>query len=507
MPAIAASEIIHPKQLSAEERQQLIDALYAVHCEIFDGVERAAFAKYVVESKADHTIIRVHKSAEERIVGYCAIHIFEKELGGRPVAVIRMEAGSLREYRGGNSNVRFCTNYILRYWLANLRRRLYYLGTLVHPSSYMLFAKYTDEVLPSRERPLAPSQQALMAEMARAFELEPVDAARPLVVHVGWRTRDTEVERAYWRTCPKPTARFFVQENPSYGEGHGLMTLVPISGRTLLRSGRRVTRDKLQRRIELTLSSLQRLPLVRRFLAPQIIQRRLRQTALFADIPAADLRELAQAAEVIALPAGSYVFHDGDAGNELYIVASGSVYVIDEDRTEDEIIDQLAVGALFGEMAVLSNEPRMAAVRTATRATLIRIHRRPLFALMERHAAMRTAIWAAFDSRRFNEVVSATPRLAHLDRQQRADWFAQGQREELAPQQSITLADSWTLLLTGSAEISQGELCLSVRAPALIRAAAPLELVAQAASRIVRLPLAAHEWPLPSDTATAGVVA
>jgi len=70
MSRIASTEVIGPKSLSTEARNQLIDALYAVHNEIFDGVERESFAKYVVESKAEHTWIQVHKSEAGEIVGW-----------------------------------------------------------------------------------------------------------------------------------------------------------------------------------------------------------------------------------------------------------------------------------------------------------------------------------------------------------------------------------------------------------------------------------------------------
>lgn len=55
MPAIVSTAVIHPKQLTVDERQQLTDALYTVHCQIFDGVDKASFAKYIVESKAQQT--------------------------------------------------------------------------------------------------------------------------------------------------------------------------------------------------------------------------------------------------------------------------------------------------------------------------------------------------------------------------------------------------------------------------------------------------------------------
>ena len=100
MPRIASTEVIVPKTLTLEARARLTDALYAVHQQIFDGVERESFAKYVVESKAEHTWIQVHKNEAGDIVGYFAMHVFEKPLNGVTTAVFRAEAGSLRAYRG-----------------------------------------------------------------------------------------------------------------------------------------------------------------------------------------------------------------------------------------------------------------------------------------------------------------------------------------------------------------------------------------------------------------------
>src|SRR5690348_7983421 len=80
MPGIVASEVVVPSELTAEQRQRLIDDLYLIHCQIFDGVEKASFAKYVVESKANSTSILLHKNAAGQVVGYHAVHVFEQTL-------------------------------------------------------------------------------------------------------------------------------------------------------------------------------------------------------------------------------------------------------------------------------------------------------------------------------------------------------------------------------------------------------------------------------------------
>src|SRR5277367_6616719 len=98
-----AREIILPQELPPAEREALVDALYAIQREVFDGVDRATFAKYVVDSKAERTWISVHRDAEGKIGGYAAVHAFERRIDGCPVTIVRAEAGSRRDLRGGNS--------------------------------------------------------------------------------------------------------------------------------------------------------------------------------------------------------------------------------------------------------------------------------------------------------------------------------------------------------------------------------------------------------------------
>src|SRR6185295_6746676 len=146
----------------------------------------------------------------------------------------------------------------LRVLLANPGRRFYYLGSLVHPSSYSLFAKFFPEVHPSVHTQTPPAMLRLMDDMADEFGLARVDEQNPLVRKVGWKTRDTEAERAYWQQCDKPAARFFVQANRGYGQGHGLLTLVPLSLAAMAAMGRQFVAQKLAKLRDAVLSHFPR---------------------------------------------------------------------------------------------------------------------------------------------------------------------------------------------------------------------------------------------------------
>lgn len=64
-------------------------------------------------------------------------------------------------------------------------------------------------------------------------------------------------------------------------------------------------------------------------------------------------------------PAGATVIKQGDSGNEFFIVASGklSVWVKKVFKNPVQIATQLP-GKYFGEMALVSNHPRMATIKT-----------------------------------------------------------------------------------------------------------------------------------------------
>jgi CRP-like cAMP-binding protein len=67
---------------------------------------------------------------------------------------------------------------------------------------------------------------------------------------------------------------------------------------------------------------------------------------------------------------GEYIFHEGHAGNEAYLIVSGEVEIFKETTTEKTTLGNLGRGALFGEMSIIDNEPRMAAAMAKEQTTL-----------------------------------------------------------------------------------------------------------------------------------------
>jgi diguanylate cyclase (GGDEF)-like protein len=82
---------------------------------------------------------------------------------------------------------------------------------------------------------------------------------------------------------------------------------------------------------------------------------------LFKDMSGLEVNAVSAFLEPRRFAAGSTVFSEGESGKELFIVRSGRVgsYVTQSDGTRREVYE-FPPGALFGEMAIIEDEPRSA---------------------------------------------------------------------------------------------------------------------------------------------------
>ena len=105
----------------------------------------------------------------------------------------------------------------------------------------------------------------------------------------------------------------------------------------------------------------------------------LKGVSIFAETPDETLGEVARVLEEVEVKAGETVFAKGDLGDSLYVVASGRVRVYDGTHT----LNELGEGDVFGEMALLDPEARVASVTAIEDTQLLRLDREPFYELME----------------------------------------------------------------------------------------------------------------------------
>ena len=87
---------------------------------------------------------------------------------------------------------------------------------------------------------------------------------------------------------------------------------------------------------------------------------------------------LAHGREPRTVPAGDLIFSQGDPGESLFVVRSGSVDLTDGDR----VIETVEAPGLFGEMALIEDEPRSLSAVAATEASVIEIPARHFWVLV-----------------------------------------------------------------------------------------------------------------------------
>ncbi len=105
----------------------------------------------------------------------------------------------------------------------------------------------------------------------------------------------------------------------------------------------------------------------------------LKTASIFAGTPDEILAEVASLLEEVELKEGETIFEKGDAGDSMYIIVDGQVRVHDGGRT----LNYLGEGDVFGEMAVLDPEPRLASVTAVEDTRLFRLDQEPFYELMD----------------------------------------------------------------------------------------------------------------------------
>lgn len=114
----------------------------------------------------------------------------------------------------------------------------------------------------------------------------------------------------------------------------------------------------------------------------------LKTVGIFAGLSQNGLYQIADALTEVNFPAGVTIFNQGDPGDCLYIIVSGKVRVHQGERT----LNYLHAGHVFGEMAMLDSEPRLASVTTEQDTRLYRLDQAPFYALMAQYTEVQRGV-------------------------------------------------------------------------------------------------------------------
>ncbi len=141
----------------------------------------------------------------------------------------------------------------------------------------------------------------------------------------------------------------------------------------------------------------------------------LGSVTLFRRLSADERRGFAELAREQRYPRGALIVRQGDPGDALFVVRSGSVKVtVVGDDGREVILDTLGQGAHFGELALIDGGPRSAHVVALDQAVLLVLRRDDFRREVERQPRVA---WALLEelSRRLREADDKIASLVLLD--------------------------------------------------------------------------------------------
>ncbi len=119
----------------------------------------------------------------------------------------------------------------------------------------------------------------------------------------------------------------------------------------------------------------------------------LSKVPIFVDLNEDEIQRIFQAMEPRELAADEILFHQGDAGGELYFVENGtmviSVTLADGQSLE---IASFSGGDFFGEMSIFEKESRSATCRAESRCRLYALHEQAFFELLRTSPTTATTV-------------------------------------------------------------------------------------------------------------------
>ena len=113
----------------------------------------------------------------------------------------------------------------------------------------------------------------------------------------------------------------------------------------------------------------------------------LREIPLFSEMDEQEVLGIRAIMEEIKFKPGQVIIREGESGDLFYIITEGNAQVLIRDAGGDEIVlSEVGPGGFFGELSMLTNEPRSARVRALDHVTTLALERDEFFDFLRKHS-------------------------------------------------------------------------------------------------------------------------
>jgi len=109
-------------------------------------------------------------------------------------------------------------------------------------------------------------------------------------------------------------------------------------------------------------------------------------------LDSAGRRRLLASAVPMSYQDGDSVVVEGDPGDALYIIVNGVASIVADDMGKEKEVAELTDGAFFGEMAVITNQPRSASVRARGDLTALKIPKQAVLDILADYPKVKEVV-------------------------------------------------------------------------------------------------------------------
>ena len=182
---------------------------------------------------------------------------------------------------------------------------------------------------------------------------------------------------------------------------------------------------------------------------------------LLSELDSDLVKHLIDAGTLTRRPAGESVCRQGDVGTSLVLILAGEVAVVREVAGETpRELARLRAGAFFGEMALITNQPRTATVRVLKSADLLEVSRRAVRAMIDKEPRVLKLLMRFFRARLVGTLLQTSPVFEPFNREDRKKLVAAFRLRELGAGHAVfeegSKAEGLFVLLAGKLEVLKG---------------------------------------------------
>lgn len=179
---------------------------------------------------------------------------------------------------------------------------------------------------------------------------------------------------------------------------------------------------------------------------------------LFSDLDPEAFRALTERIALRRAADGEAVLEQGEAGDSFYVVASGRFRVEKRDDSgEPVVLARLGEGAFFGEMALLSGEPRAASVLAEGDGELLELRADVLAALCRDHPQVADSLERFYRQRLLANAMATSPLFRPFSRDERRAIMERFRSREVAAREVLIRegkpSDGLYVILSGTMDV------------------------------------------------------